>query len=281
MKALVLTPSADFREPFDWAFDAQAKALEGTGFEVLARRWNEAGDVAGFDVVLPLTAWGYQFRLESWHDLLDRLETEARCTLNPVSVLRWNTDKRYLDDVADAGVPTIPTMLLDPFDEDGLARAFATFGPQIVVKPPGSAGAFDTFRLTAADPFPETVRGRRMLAQPFLRSVQEEGEYSLLFFGGDFSHALVKRPKAGDYRVQPHLGGRETLCEPPDDAVSLAEAALGVVPAHCTYARVDILRDDDGELRIIELELIEPALWLDRASGAATRFASAVVSALR
>ena len=108
-----------------------------------------------------------------------------------------------------------------------------------------------------------------------LPSVAAEGEYSLLLFDGEFSHAVVKRPKAGDYRVQPHLGGREKACVPPDGAIELAQRALAAAPAETTYARVDLIRGRDGDLKVIELELIEPSLWLEHAPDGAS-FAAAV-----
>ena len=119
-----------------------------------------------------------------------------------------------------------------------------------------------------------------MLVQPFLHSVADEGEYSIMFFGGQFSHAIVKRPKRGDYRVQPHLGGSERSCAPPEGAVDLAISALAVAPAQAVYARGDIIRDNDGKLAIIELELIEPALWLQHAPDGGEGFASAIRAAL-
>ena len=119
-----------------------------------------------------------------------------------------------------------------------------------------------------------------MMMQPFLQSISDEGEYSVMLFGGRFSHAIVKRPKAGDYRVQPHLGGSEQPCEPPAGAIDLAHAALGAAPAKAAYARVDMVRDNDGNLAIIELELIEPALWLQHAPDGGDSFAAALRSAL-
>ena len=119
-----------------------------------------------------------------------------------------------------------------------------------------------------------------MLTQPFLRSVSDEGEYSVMLFGGRFSHAIVKRPKAGDYRVQPHLGGSERPCDPPAGAVELAQAALAVAPADAAYARVDLIRDNEGKLAVIELELIEPALWLQHAPDGGDSFARAIREAL-
>lgn len=279
MRALILAPDPAFPEAWDWALDVEAAALREAGMDVAARPWTAAGDLRGFDLVLPLVAWGYQFDAGGWAALLDRLEAEARCTLNPVPVLRWNSDKAYLLDLAEAGVPAIPTLRFAAFDQRALDEARRAFAGELVIKPAISAAAYGTYRLSPADPLPVEAIGRTMLAQPFLPAVQREGEYSLLFFGGRFSHALVKRPRSGDYRVQPHLGGSEQPCDPPEGSVALAEAALAVAPADCAYARVDLLRDDEGVLRVIELELIEPALWLDLSPAAPRLFASAVRSA--
>ena len=101
-----------------------------------------------------------------------------------------------------------------------------------------------------------------------------------MLFGGRFSHAIVKRPKAGDYRVQPHLGGTELPCTTPAGAIELAHAALAAAPAEAVYARVDMVRDNDGELAIIELELIEPSLWLQHSQDGGASFVSAIRAAL-
>jgi hypothetical protein len=101
-----------------------------------------------------------------------------------------------------------------------------------------------------------------------------------MLFGGRFSHAIVKRPKAGDYRVQPHLGGTEQSCPPPTGAIELAQAALAAAPAEAAYARVDMVRDAAGALAIIELELIEPSLWLQHAPDGGVSFAETVIAAL-
>jgi glutathione synthase/RimK-type ligase-like ATP-grasp enzyme len=119
-----------------------------------------------------------------------------------------------------------------------------------------------------------------MLIQPYLQSIARTGEYSLMLFDGQFSHAILKTPQAGDFRVQPHLGGSERPCAPPEGAEALARAALAAAPAEAVYARVDIAVDDSGTLRIMELELIEPALWLQHAPDKGAAFASAVRRAI-
>lgn len=281
MLAAVFVPAADYSEAHDWAFDVQADVLRKGGFAVEAVRWTEADDLARFDVVTPLVAWGYHRRPDEWRALLNRLEHEAVPVANPVALLRWNSDKRYLAELSAKGIATIPTRLVAAMDEAALADARAEYGDDLVIKPPVSAGADGTHRLGPTDALPADALGKEMLVQPFLHSITDEGEYSLLLFGGRFSHALVKRPKAGDYRVQPYHGGIEEACAPPPGSIELAEAALAAAPADAAYARVDLVRGDDGALKVIELELIEPALWLEHAPDGGASFAAALMERAR
>jgi glutathione synthase/RimK-type ligase-like ATP-grasp enzyme len=281
MKAVVLTPAPDFWEPWGWAYDVEAAALEAAGISVEPRAWTEIGDLTGVDVVLPLVAWGYHLRFAEWLRLLDRMEQPgAPLMLNPPALLRWNSDKAYLEQLAAAGVPTVASRTVEALDETALSEARAAFGGELVVKPLVSASADDTFRIGPEDPIPASVRGKRMLVQPFMPSIASSGEVSLMLFGGAFSHAIVKRPKPGDFRVQPHLGGSETPCEPPPGATDLAKAALAAAPAPATYARVDMVADETGALRIMELELIEPALWLQHAPDSGAAFGATIKTAI-
>jgi glutathione synthase/RimK-type ligase-like ATP-grasp enzyme len=280
VRAAIFVPAPDYPEEWDWAYEVEAAVLLRAGFSVEARPWLEAGDLSGFDLIMPLVAWGYHLDPSRWHALLDRMEREKLPVLNPVPLLRWNSDKRYLAELGARGIATIPTRLVERLDESELAKARSEYGDELVIKPPVSASADGTHRLGPSDTLPESALGRAMMVQPFLQSVAEEGEYSILLFGGRFSHAIVKKPKAGDYRVQPHLGGTEVPCEPPPGAVELALAALAAAPAEAAYARVDMVRDNDGKLAIIELELIEPSLWLQHAPDGGESFVSAVRASL-
>ncbi len=281
MRAVILTPAPDFWEEWDWAYDVEAAALAAAGIAVEPRSWTEVGDLAGIDVVLPLVAWGYHLRFAEWLALLDRMAGPgAPLMLNPPALLRWNSDKTYLEQLAAAGVPTVASRTVAALDEAALSEARRAFGDQLVVKPLVSASADDTYRLGPDDSIPASVRGRRMLVQPFMPSIASSGEYSLMLFGGVFSHAIVKRPKAGDFRVQPHLGGSETPCTPPEGAIALAQAALAAAPARAVYARVDMIDAGGGDLRIMELELIEPALWLQHAPDQGAGLAAAMIEAV-
>jgi len=279
MRIAILTPAPGFPEAWGWAFDVEAGVLQRAGIDVEPRPWTGPAELGGFDLVMPLVAWGYHLDPPRWHALLDRLESEECQVLNPVSLLRWNGDKRYLAELGKKGVAVIPTRLAEQLDEAALTSARAAFGDELVIKPPVSAAADGTHRLLPHDPLPEASRGRAMMIQPFLSSVADEGEYSIMLFGGQFSHAIVKRPKAGDYRVQPHLGGTEQPCAPPAGSIELAEDALAAAPAEAAYARVDMVRDASGALAIIELELIEPSLWLEHSPDGGQAFVSAIRAA--
>jgi glutathione synthase/RimK-type ligase-like ATP-grasp enzyme len=278
MKLAVLTPAPDYRAEWRWAYDVEAAALERGGMTVEACAWNAGGDLAGFDLILPLVAWGYHQRVAEWQAWLDEAESAGLPLANPAPLLRWNSDKAYLAELCTAGVPTVPSMMIESLDQRSLEKARAQFGEEIVIKPLVSASAYGTHRVGRDDPLPEAVRGWRMLAQPWLRSITDSGEWSLIYFDGRFSHAVAKVPRAGEFRVQPEHGGNISGCDPPPGAREIADAALAQAPTPSTYARVDLVRGNEGALQVIELELIEPALWLEHAPDPSA-FAAAVRSA--
>ena len=278
---LILVPDPLYPEPWAWAFHVEAEVLRSAGFEVTARPWTAPGDLRPFDAVLPLVVWGYHLQYAAWLALLDRLEDERAPCINPPRLLRWNSDKAYLAELDAKSIATVPTLAVDALDTAALGRARAQFGcEQLVVKPAVSASATGTFLLGLGDPVPDEAAGRRMLVQPLMSAIARDGEYSLMLFDGRFSHAIVKTPKRGDFRVQPHLGGSERPCPAPESTIELALSALAAAPAEAVYARVDIVADDAGQYRIMEIELIEPALWLQHAPDGGAGFASAIAQAI-
>jgi glutathione synthase/RimK-type ligase-like ATP-grasp enzyme len=227
-----------------------------------------------------LAAWGYHLRYSQWLNFLDDLQAKGLPVVNPPELLRWNSDKIYLKELGAKGIPSVQTIEAEALEDADLEYAADRFGsPELVIKPPISGGAFGTHRIRVGDPIPHTERGQRMMIQPFLPSIATEGEYAIILFGGTYSHTVVKRPKSGDFRVQPHLGGSTETCDPPAGGVELAQAALAAAPAAATYARVDIVRGPAEELQIMELELIEPALFLDVAPHGKDAFADAIIAA--
>jgi glutathione synthase/RimK-type ligase-like ATP-grasp enzyme len=280
VRILFLTPAPDYAESWDWAFEPQSAPLRARGAEIDTLPWSDADDLGGYDLVLPLICWGYHLRFAEWLRFLDRLERERLPVVNPPQLLRWNSDKAYLAELPGKAVPTVPTIAVDACTEDDLHAARERFGSdELVIKPPVSAGAWGTYRLGATDGLPGDLAGERAIIQPMIGSVMGKGEYSLILFDGVLSHSVVKRPKPGDFRVQPHLGGSTVSCEPPAGSEELARAALAAAPAHATYARIDMVEGDKGELMIMELELVEPALFLAEAPHGADSFADAILSA--
>ena len=225
-------------------------------------------------------AWGYHRHLEGWYADLDAGETTGARFANPVSVLRWKTDKRYLVDPDARGIPAMPTVDLPVLDSVSIEAARRALGVhEVVVKPPVSAGSDDSFRLRAGDAVPAAALGRRMLVQPLMTAILDQGEWSLFYLGGALAHSIVKRAKPGDFRVQPQFGGRVTTEDPPRAATTLAETALASVGSDLLYARVDLVADGGG-FRIMELELIEPWLYLHKARDAGRAFADAIRNTL-
>ena len=237
-----------------------------------------------FQGVLVRSCWDYHHRLEEFLAWVSRLERAGVPVWNPPAVLRWNSHKGYLRDLAARGVSIVPTRWLErgaQADLAGLLRDAAW--RDAVVKPAVSASAHGTWRTSgetaSADQrrLDELLRAGDVMVQPFVREVVEPGEWSIVFLGGRFSHAVLKRPGAGagDYRVQWEFGGSAAAMAPPDTLLADAEAVMAAVPGDPAYARVDGV-ERDGRLILMELELIEPHLFLAWDAGATGRLAGAL-----
>ena len=277
----LLTPAAHNPYVRIWgpAFDRLTAALSGAGLEVVPVEWPRAAG-ADVDAVLPLLAWGYHQDAADWLAMLDALEVKGVKALNPAAVLRWNTTKTYLADLEAAGVPVVPTVFADRVDDTIIARARETLGAEtLVIKPQVSGGSHETVKLAPGETLVGGPSGAAMI-QPFLPSVSCEGEISLLHFDGVFSHAIGKVAKAGDFRVQPQFGSTIGPISPPPGALEVAQAVLAAAPGPLTYARIDLIRHPDGSLRLMELEAIEPDLFLEHALEAGAVFAAAVKRAV-
>ena len=252
-----------------------AAPLEAAGHGVESPAWTRAGDLTRFDLVLPLLAWGYhregdwQGSIAGWHAAGVRL-------MNPAKVLAWNADKSYLARLAEAGAPIVPTHFVDRPDEAAMHEAAARFGTdRLIVKPRISAGAFQTIRWSPGAPL-DGGPDRAAMIQPYLPDIERGGEPSLIYLGGAFSHAVSKRPRPGDFRVQPEYDGAIAPYAPLPDELEAAAAALAAADAELLYARVDLVRDLSGRPVLMELELVEPDLYLEYAPGSPERFAHAV-----
>ena len=191
-------------------------------------------------------------------------------------------EQRHLAELSDAGIPTVPTLAVEACSDADLEEARRRFGSEwLVIKPPVSASATGTHRIGPHDDLPLDSRRKPMIVQPLVEEIARTGEFSLMLFDGEFSHAVVKRPGPGDFRVQEHLGGMTLPSPPPPGGVRLAQQALAAAPVKATYARVDMVPDDEGVLRIMELELIEPSLFLDHAPDGGAAFTRAILNSVQ
>jgi len=280
-RVAILVPTPDYYEKWQPAFARKAAALTAVGLIVEQRVWTDPGDLSGYDLILPLFAWGYQRDVAVWYALLDRLGSEALPVVNPVPVLRWNSDKAYLAELGAKGVAVVPTIEVAALGDAVLAAARAELdAEEVVIKPAISGGADGTHRIAAGAAVPADALGQRRLVQPLMPGILTEGEYSLFFFDGKFSHAIVKRPASGDFRVQEQFGGRESDWHASAEAQALAAAALAAAPAPPVYARVDMVGDATGKLHIMELELIEPSLFLHHAPDKGAAFGRVIYAAI-
>lgn len=248
----------------DQQMDALRAALE-PGETVAEIDWRAPiAAFAGFDLALIGTSWDYQDNREAFLARLEEIAALGIAVCNAPEVVRWNIDKGYLAQLATRGVATIPTLLIDNPGRGEILAALDHFGcDRVIAKRRVGAGAEGQFDFTRdALPSPEWQMGHAALVQPFLPSVVDEGEHSVIFIDGQFSHALIKRPAAGDYRVQSLYGGWDTAVDPAPADLAAAQAVLAGLPFPAPlYARIDLVRGADGTLLLMEAELIEPFLY--------------------
>ena len=278
-RVAILTP-----DPTDQGFHLRwrsvleriAAPLRAAGMTVEGRSWAEASDLGEFDLVMPLLAWGYHRAVSQWREATEKWEKDGIRLLNGPSVLRWNADKLYLGRLAGEGAPVAPTVFVDRLDQQGLEHAATRFGTdQLVAKPQVSALAWQTIRWTSGAALEGGPTGPAII-QPYLPSIETDGEISLIYLEGRFNHAIRKRPQPGDFRVQPEFDAIITAHVPTDDELAAASAILAKVEEDLLYARVDLVRGLDESPMLMELELVEPDLYMEHDPAGGAGFTEAV-----
>lgn len=259
------------------------------GDEAVVVCWDDASiDWAGFDLVLLRSTWDYVPRLQeflAWCERVSALTT----LLNPLPLVRWNTDKHYLADLSAAGMAIVPSHFLEPgrhvaSELHAVMNLFAS--EEFVVKPAVGAGSKDAQRYRRRQVGIATRHvdvllqdGRSVLVQPYLEQVDSAGETALIYFDGEFSHAIRKGPllKLDEGPTQQLFAPEDIRARTPgSDETALADAVVKAIPGGAPlYARIDLLRQGDGSPCVLELELTEPSLFFAHAAGSAERFATA------
>lgn len=273
-----------------WEVDDRAlvEALVGRGCDVDVIPWDVPAEWGDYDACLIRTTWDYSERLAEFLAWVHRV-AEATRLFNPGPLIEWNARKCYLAELEQAGAPVIPTVWVAPGGvPGGLAAELRRQGwERAFLKPQVGASArltlpFDSSPdgLTAAEALLADNPRESWLLQPFLARVLEEGEVSAIFVDGEFSHGVRKTPVAGDYRVQDDYGARDEPWQPTPAELELCRQVVTLIPHPWLYARVDLLRDDQGQLVLTELELIEPSLFFRHDATAPDRLAAALMRRL-
>jgi glutathione synthase/RimK-type ligase-like ATP-grasp enzyme len=263
----------------DVDLDFLVPAVKRRDVSVETPGWSDpAVDWDSFDLAMLSSTWDYFERQDEFREWTRSVAARTKL-INPLDIVEWNLDKRYLLELEAAGVPTIPTVWIEPGGTAEGAAEIAELGWEtVVIKPVIDLGARNLVRVGAEHV--EQMLGAfdvATMAQPYLPSVASEGELSLVYVRGELTHSLRKVPARGDFRVQPQYGGTHEAEELGAVVREIAAGAVAVAPSQPLYARVDVVGTDDGPA-VIELELIEPALYLDVAPAAAETIADALLA---
>ncbi len=282
---LTMADPGDFVTDYDLSFEP----MLALGWEVETLSWRKPGiDWDHYDAVYICTPWDYPQHADEFIEVLETIERSSARLVNALPLVHWSLGKTYLRDLEKRGAEIMPSIWYDDVDATDIPGWFDTFSTDtVVIKPVVGGNAVDTYVL--ANPvgkdvlamLTETFAGRPFFVQPFIETIQTEGEYSLFFFSGSYSHAIVKKPKAGDFRVQEEHGADIQSIEPPPNLIATAHRLLELVEPQPVYVRADFVRGGDNRFLLMELELIEPSLYLRTDANAASRFAAAFDAHMR
>ncbi|MFY0591274.1 ATP-grasp domain-containing protein [Roseivirga sp.] len=261
------------------------KALEAKGYRVGRKSWSDKEfDWESTKAIIFRTTWDYFDRYEEWKNWLAQVSKITEM-VNPYPLINWNMDKHYLGDLKVKGVNIPETRYIEIGDSTTLSELQqATGWDHMILKPCISGASRHTYKLNKnnlaehENLFQSLIEVEAMMLQPFQNNVVEKGEISLMVMGGQFTHAVLKIAKPGDFRVQDDFGGTVHNYEPTPEEMAFAEKAVAACSPQPKYARVDIIKDNHGDLAVIELELIEPELWFRMNPSAADVLAEAIIS---
>lgn len=250
------------------------------GIEINISIWDET-DWTLHPNILIRTPWDYPLKTHLFMDKLCLATKQGMNVIHSERIVRWNIDKSYLAQLAKAGQKVVPTYVEDGFNPESLAKYFKQY-PTLVLKPRIGAGGRDTFKISLADDVSKVsvLLGSSVLVQPFVPEIETVGEYSFIFFGEEFSHAVLKKARPGEFRVQDGYGGTVEAYSPAKTEIKAVTAMLKSVNLNTVYARVDVVRQH-GEFHLMELEILEPELFFRFFDNGMARFAQAVHKRLK
>ena len=276
---LTMDDMGDYVSDASLSFDAMARH----GWSVAMVSWRDRlvswGD---FDAVYICMPWDYPQHADEFISVLEIIDRSPALLVNSLPLVRWTLAKTYLRHLEERGVDIVPSAWYEDIDVQKITGFFAAHGTnKVVIKPSIGANALDTYVLTKPvgddliDKLLQIYAKRSYFVQPFIENIQHEGEYSLFFFAGDYSHAILKSPEDGEFRVQEEYGADIVSVTPEAALIKTARWVIEKIDPQPVYVRADFVRGSDGRFLVMELELIEPSLYFRTDVGAADRFASA------
>ncbi len=232
-----------------------------------------------YDCVIVRSTWDYQNYVDEFIKKLELIDSQTHLE-NNIEIIKWNMDKNYLRDLEKKDVKIIPSLWRKSFNDAEANDFFDKLNSdEIIIKPTVSANADNTFWLNKSNINSQLsilhsqFNNRSFVVQPFMKNIITEGEYSLFYFGGKYSHTILKKPKKNDFRVQEEHGGILKLVEPNEEMKNKAEDVLNKLDYQLLYARIDFVRTEENDFALMELELIEPSLYFNMDPASAERFA--------
>ncbi len=277
---LVMPDEGDFVTDYSLGI----KPMEDLGWQIELMSWRDkVADWDSFDIVYICTPWDYPSDPAGFMATLEAIDKSSAILVNDIALVKWTLSKTYLRDLESRGVNIVPSLWRDDFVAAELASYFAHFGvDRIIIKPIVSTNATDTFLLDSPVPkatinvLQKKFLRRGFVVQPFIENVRSEGEFSLFFLGGQYSHTILKTPRQGDFRVQEEHGADIISVEPEVALLKAAGDDFAKVEPMPVYGRFDYVRGPDGRFLLMEMEIIEPSLYLRMDAAAPARFAAAI-----
>lgn len=282
MKQLALL-SMNSLEDFVCYDDLLVKPMASLNWKVDTVSWRALHNWNDYDAVIVRSTWDYQDDPELFLQVLNDIEQSSARLYNSLDIMKWNFDKRYLQDLKSNGIQIVPSTFVKQYSHKETCHAFDHYDcNEIVIKPCISANADHTYRLSKAkvlsmkDELSECFNHRPHIIQPFLKSIIKNGEYSIFYFNGQYSHAIVKTPKEGDFRVQEEHGGTLKSIIASTDVLKICSKIIGCLDETPLYIRLDLV-DYQNEWLLMEIELIEPSLYFNLDDQSAMLFAKAFI----
>lgn len=284
MRKVALVTYSKHPELFD-GDNLLVEPFKKRGFTPISIPWDKMGvEWDSFDLVIIRSVWDYHTRIREFSDWINTLEISKVNIWNPAKIIRWNMDKKYLLELKSKGIPIVPTLIINKANVQNIGNLLKDrLWEEVIIKPTIGASSYKIIRVKSRElslhssEIEDILRESEMIIQPYIREINLEGECSFLFFNKVYSHAVLKKPKADEYRTQPEFGGSEVGVKPDPNVIKQASNILNKIDSSLLYARVDGLIVN-GQFMLMELELIEPYLFFEFEKASAERFVEAAMN---